>query len=472
MMESLKFFALGLIFCWLTLNCSKVQTSSRSESNSQIGSIDQQSANSEEGEDMISFFLLTTQVDMINAALPANYDGNIYPAVSEYMTYRFPITASQLSETNLLESFSWLTASATSLSAPNASCLVPPGMQEWSKTQHQPGFILCKNPVRDLPASCKISPFCDPADSVCLVGCSAGSEDPFAESVAAASTSLALDAVQICVPPPGYACKAPNNPRPPIRPNPVRPSPTANFPGLCSRNATSNPGASNPAANPVQTITGFPPTRGRIAIGLLDWVQRAPANVSPNPTTGGGACVPNPTPQIPPVRLEELGKGWSNRALAAKNAAASQDVNQNNNQNGEGASGGTTSGGQNSGGNSSPVTGGNTSGGGNSPTAGVSGGNQSNSSSADSTSVTGGPSSGVTGNMTGSSTTPENNSPTNGQSGHHARQDFIGSEPGCELACHSPAPTDTPPPEACTIPIPGGSLMGEMRDGQCVKLGN
>lgn len=202
------------IVCVLAFHCSVKPSSSRTDASQFSGGnadseIQKQSAERESGVN--TFFLLSTQVEMLNSTLPDTYKGNFFPALNEYMTYRYPITANELTEENLIDSFSWLVGSSVLLLQSKSSCVAPPALDSWTRTKHQPAYILCKNPVAAVPASCQVSPLCAPEDEVCLVGCSAGAKDAFSEPSKKSSNQLTL-LEERC---PGCL---------PLDPNPTRPA--------------------------------------------------------------------------------------------------------------------------------------------------------------------------------------------------------------------------------------------------------
>lgn len=181
----------------LALACSKENTNSRSVGSSEGGN-DSNLESSDHQNILVGPFdvraplqLLPDQQYMLKSILPDSFPMGLNRVLKEYMNLWYPLTAKEVSPTNLLGSFTWLVGSTKMLLQENPPCVVPEALYSWSKTYDQPAYIVCRNPIQSVPEACKVSPHCRAEDLVCVVGCSKGSSDPFPNLVGTAD-SLSL----------------------------------------------------------------------------------------------------------------------------------------------------------------------------------------------------------------------------------------------------------------------------------------
>lgn len=149
--------------------------------------------------------LLPDQQEMLKSLLPDSFPIGLNRLLKEYMNHWYAITAKQRSPANLLGSFAWLAGSTKLLLQDHPACVAPESLYNWSKTYDQPAYIICRNPIKNMPDSCSASPYCRTGDAVCLVGCSKTTVEAFPTLTTKRSRSLTLAGE---LPPPSKYCAA------------------------------------------------------------------------------------------------------------------------------------------------------------------------------------------------------------------------------------------------------------------------
>lgn len=185
-----------------SINCSKLSPSSKEATLESITASDStvqvpnQNVGLEANDPKVALNLFPEQISMLKSILPDDFALGLNRVLKEYVNLWYPLTAKEITPVNLFSSFAWLAGSTKQLLQEHPLCIAPEGLLEWAQANSQPAYIICRNPIQKIPASCQPSPYCGPNDKACVVGCSKNA-DPFPLKPSAPSNALSLlDSVQ------------------------------------------------------------------------------------------------------------------------------------------------------------------------------------------------------------------------------------------------------------------------------------